>query len=64
MHDDDINELYDERAAVFEYCARIPREDAEVMAYFEVKKTCKRVTEEIKSVYRAAQAVRLNRRNA
>jgi hypothetical protein len=64
LNDSDINELYHERAAVFEFDAKIPREEAEVMAYFEIKRNNKRVTEEIKSVYKAAQGVHLNRRNA
>lgn len=64
MHDDGhVNEFYNERAAIFEFCANIPRDEAEVMSYFETKRALKQVTNEIKATYSAAQKSRLHKRD-
>jgi hypothetical protein len=34
---DDLTEFYEERAAILEYCARLPREKAEALARAEVE---------------------------
>ena len=35
---DDLKEYYEERAAILEYCAGLPREKAEALARAEVEK--------------------------
>lgn len=60
MADDrDVNEFFNERAAMIEHCGKARKEDAEVAAYFETKKQYGRVTAAIAKIYQAAQAKRL-----
>lgn len=61
MADDiEVQEFFNERAAMREYCGKERRDVAEVNAYWETKRKYGWVTVAIASVYREAQRKRLN----